>query len=165
MDTFLGFKINKYPYKEKIEDTEHIYAHTKEGKPNELLEEHMELCIKYLKDIETEKKLRNTFDRFYAVFFGEYQENDLCKKMFFELIYNAVYTHDLGKTNKNFQSLKMANEYFEQFSKDINCNKESGHSMLSAIMYLDYYVKYILSIEELEIPVPSPIFRIPSPDT
>ena len=61
MDNFLGVEINKYPYKDKIKNAEMLYAHIKDNKRSELLEEHMNLCIKYLKDIADDKNLKNVF--------------------------------------------------------------------------------------------------------
>lgn len=147
MDNFLGVEIKKYPYKDKIKNTEMLYAHIKDNKRSELLEEHMNLCIKYLKDIADDKNLKNVFDKIYNSIFKGLENDKECYKIFLELIYNTVYAHDLGKININFQILKMNNS---NFKKSENSNKtESNHSMASAIMYLNYYIEYIKNNNKL----------------
>lgn len=147
MDNFLGIKINTYPYKDKIKNTELIYAHTKNNKRSELLEEHVNLCIKYLKDIANDKNLKNIFDKIYNSIFKGLENDKECYKVFLELVYNAIYTHDLGKININFQIFKMKNF---NFRKNEDPNKtESNHSTASAIMYLNYYIEYIKNNNKL----------------
>lgn len=147
MDNFLGVEINKYPYKNKIKDSESLYAHIEDNKASELLEEHMDLCIKYLKDIADDKNLENIFNKIYKSIFKGLENDKECYKIFLELIYNAVYTHDLGKININFQILKMKNL---NFKKNENPNKtDSNHSVASSIMYLNYYIDYIKNNKRL----------------
>ena len=147
MDIFLGVEINKYPYKDKIKNTENLYAHTKENKKSELLEEHMDLCTKYLKDVSDDKNLEFIFRKIYKAIFRGLEDDEECYKVFLELVYNTIYTHDLGKINKNFQIFTMNNP---NFKKDESSNKaESNHSMASAIMYLNYYLEYIKNNDKL----------------
>lgn len=53
------------------------------------------------------------------------------------MLLNTIYLHDIGKINSNFQYYKMNNKYFAK-KKDINFNN-SNHSMLSAVIYINYY--------------------------
>lgn len=147
MDNFLGVEINKYPYKDKIKNTEILYAHIKDDEKSELLEEHMELCVKYLKDIAEDKNLEIIFRKIYKAIFKGLEKDEECYKVFIELIYNAVYTHDLGKINRLFQILKMKNINF--IKDDISDKANSNHSMASSIMYLNYYLEYIKNNRKL----------------
>ena len=57
-----------------------------------------------------------------------------CIELFKELISNSIYMHDMGKINSDFQFIKMKNKKFKDTPQVY-----SKHSMLSSIMYFDYY--------------------------
>lgn len=147
MDNFLGIEINKYPYKDKIKNTKILYAHIKDNEKSELLEEHMDLCVKYLKDIADDKNLKDVFDKIYKAIFKGLEDDKECYKIFLELIYNTVYTHDLGKINRDFQILKMNNKNFEKYKDYIKT--DGRHSVASSIMYFNYYINYIMNNSKL----------------
>ena len=147
MDNFLGIEIEKYPYKDKIKNTNIIYAHINENKNSELLEEHMNLCVNYLKSISEDKKLKFVFNKIYKAIFKDINNKDTYK-MFLNLIYNTIYIHDLGKINRNFQIYKMNNNNFQK-DEDSN-NSDSTHSIASTVMYLNYYLNVIKNSNTLD---------------
>jgi CRISPR-associated endonuclease/helicase Cas3 len=70
------------------------------------------------------------------------REGNVIKELFFA----AIGFHDFGKLNENFQVMKMSNN--EQFSK-VNLLIGSRHSILSAYLFLNYYLEKlaILKVE------------------
>ena len=60
--------------------------------------------------------------------------------MAIELFENAIYLHDLGKINRNFQILKMNNPEL----KDLP-TQDSNHSIYSSLMYMDIFLNDITS--------------------
>jgi len=104
-----------------------IFAHKKEGKPKETLKEHSELTKDYLELIIKSKNLFEIIDNLLNLISNKY--SDFLKKMFF----NAIYLHDLGKTNSAFQRYKMDNLDFKETIAS------SNHSFLSAQKYIDAF--------------------------
>jgi len=64
-----------------------------------------------------------------------------------EMFFDAIYLHDLGKTNPNFQAKKMQNPKFKEF---FNSTESSDHSFLSSDMYIGYYQKKFHNFKKLE---------------
>lgn len=127
--------VERLKYKEIIKDTDNIYAHvdTEENR-KELLEEHMDLCVRYLNKISDEKNLYNAFTNFEKIILHDCSKE--AKLLYKEMLYNCVYGHDLGKSNPKFQLVKMNNNFFE---KNIGRNQDSNHSFSSSVIYFDYY--------------------------
>lgn len=121
-----------------IKDSQKIYAHI-QGFSSEIetLEEHSSLSVFYLKKILKEKNIEPLIDNLSRSFFENESSFLLLKKM----LVNAVYLHDIGKVNKNFQSKKMKNSFF----KDLN-NNSSRHSEVSAKLYFDIFYEKIKDI-------------------
>lgn len=113
-------------------------AHRKEGKESETLLEHLELTKNYLERIIQEKNLNTLIDNLIAKIDDKYQ--NFIKKLFV----NAIYLHDLGKTNPAFQDIKMKNPLFSA------TDNNSNHSMLGAIEYIEYFKDEIEAIDESE---------------
>ncbi|KIM05465.1 MAG: hypothetical protein KN64_03000 [Sulfurovum sp. AS07-7] len=109
---------------------ERYLAHT----PNESLIEHSNLTLEYLYKILKFKNLENLMDELLKKI--EIQNFELLKKMFVD----AIYLHDIGKTNPYFQAKKMNNEYFSEYKNE---TQSSDHSFLSSQHYIDYYLKTI----------------------
>ncbi len=106
---------------------ESILAHS----PSETLQEHSDLTLKYCKKILTSKKLETLIDE--LILKVDNKHCDLIKEMFFD----AIYLHDLGKTNPYFQAKKMQNPHFSEYNSS---TKSSDHSFLSSQMYIDFYL-------------------------
>lgn len=103
---------------------------------SELLEEHMNLTMSYLEKLCEEKNLSPIFQHFETQLVDDL--SDSAKSLWRELLYNAIYMHDLGKTNPNFQRQKMKN-YAHQVVGEGNAN----HSYFSALIYMDYYLNKV----------------------
>ena len=103
---------------------QNLYAHRKEGKKSETLVEHSDLTKLYLQKILKSKNLDELIDELILRIDVKYTK--LIKKLFL----NAIYLHDLGKTNPAFQANKMDNPLFEQTTLS------SNHSMLGAELFV-----------------------------
>jgi len=129
---FSGF--DKFKFNENIRYSEKLLAHIDEER-KETLEEHSELCVKYLKLLTTKKNLNIIFNNFFNIFF---EEKSVIKiSLFRSMIYHMILLHDIGKINVNFQVYKMKNNYFKKFIS-LDCNT-TNHSMLSAMIYINEF--------------------------
>jgi len=122
----LGAKYDKY------------FAHTNKNKKSETLTEHSLLTKEYLDKIILNNNLMDTIDDLIKSIDCKYFE--LIKKLF----YNAIFLHDLGKTNPSFQFNKMNNTLFEETTK---C---SNHSLLGALAYIKIFKSEIETIQNDE---------------
>ena len=103
-------EIELFPLKESIKDLDRLYAHTKSlDTPKETLEEHLACSIKYFDMINKKKELNKVWPRIYECLKIQSQEEI---KFFNELFINAIYIHDIGKININYQFQKMGNNNF-----------------------------------------------------
>lgn len=102
----------------------------------ETIDEHIQLCIKYLKEIFIIKKL-DLILNFFNFSLGE-GLSDEGKEMFNKLFFNTITFHDTGKINPFFQNNKMNNSLLNYLNPPQNL--ESDHSKLSAYIYLGYYL-------------------------
>ncbi|MFI3209427.1 MAG: CRISPR-associated helicase Cas3' [Peptostreptococcaceae bacterium] len=131
------FDIKKY-----INDESEIFAHRKdEDSKKETLKEHSDLVVEYLFKIIDEKNLENVFENIEESLLKDKSQD--VKNMFKELFLNAIYMHDIGKINKNFQNVKMDNKKFKT-----STDQNSKHSMLSSVIYFDYYLKKVVKFKE-----------------
>lgn len=128
-----------------IENMGKIYAHRKKIDDEvyyETLFEHSELTKSKLEELIKEKNLKIIFKKFEEKFF----EDEAARKEWRNLIYNAIYLHDLGKININFQSQKMKNKNFK-----LNIQQNTTeHSIFSAYLYIEIMFDY-LGVTENEI--------------
>ena len=76
------------------------------------------------------------FKNFEHIWFGEGNREYI--ELFYELILNTITFHDIGKINPLFQKLKMENKMF--LEKEGNITLGSEHSIISAILYLEFYL-------------------------
>ncbi|GAA0182516.1 CRISPR-associated helicase/endonuclease Cas3 [Clostridium sediminicola] len=134
----------KLNIKEFINKKYLIYAHTKEGE-NEKLEDHTNLAVNYFLNIVNEKYLNEVFQKIEIEFLKDFSTQG--KELFKEMILNAITLHDVGKVNPYFQKNRLKNDL-----KIKNCEKfkNSHHSILSAIVYMDEYYERIKKFEEKE---------------
>lgn len=114
---------------------EQCYGHSDNSR-RETINEHIQLCVKYLKEIFIIKKLDLILESF-NFSLGE-GLSDEGKEMFNELFFNTIIFHDTGKINPFFQNNKMNNPVMNYL--DPPQNLESDHSKLSAYIYLGYYL-------------------------
>lgn len=129
---------------ELISSEKLFYAHKKEDK-RETLKEHTNRCETYFSMIwkdEKEKQVLGIIKE--DIFKGKLSEDgeNLLKKMW----YGIPTFHDIGKINPKFQKEKMENlilENLEDFAQ-----LETKHSMLSALLYLDFFLQKILMIPD-----------------
>ena len=134
--------IDVFPFKDLIVNSELFFAHTKEGKNNELLEEHMDLCISYLLKITQDKNLDVVFTKIYKNIIKDDSEEAFI--IYKELIYNAVLMHDIGKINIDFQSKKMNNPNFKKYY-----NLNTNHSGISSLIYISYFTEKISKMNSI----------------
>lgn len=118
-----------------IINIDQCYGH-RDDDYQETINEHIQLCTKYLKEIFKLKKLDSILKSF-NISLGE-GLSDEGKEMFNELFFNTITFHDTGKINPFFQSEKMANLVINYLNPPKNL--ESDHSKLSAYIYLGYYL-------------------------
>lgn len=118
-----------------------FYAHVKKDE-KETLREHTELCKKYFIKITDLKEIEKIFLNFEQIYLKNVSEEG--KELFRKLLVNTITLHDIGKINPFFQSRKMDNnrvEHSEEF-----CVIDSKHSIISAVLYLDYFMDRVLSL-------------------
>lgn len=119
--------------KEILIDEYPIYAHEKDGE-KELLEEHIKRCEFYFQRLYDEKEIEKILHRFVKKMeFNHFDESILfVRKMLFQII---VF-HDFGKLNPVFQRHKMKNDKAPERFQSLS---GAEHSMLSSIIYIDYF--------------------------
>ena len=123
----------------------HIDGKNKDGvlKNPETIEEHSSLALDYAKRIIKVQHLEPVLKKLGEKFFQNNVENfELWQQMFFD----AIYLHDLGKANTDFQSLKMKNKNFNS-----SPNKNSEHSLSSASLYFSKYFEQINNLSDKKV--------------
>lgn len=125
----------------QFNEIERYLAHTTTVVEGEVLKEkltdHLDKTYQYFLFLWEEKNLEGILESFLKKFCLE-EHN---KELFTELFLNAIYLHDIGKMNVNFQWLKMGNEYFRH--KADRQQSLTEHSFLSAMFYLNHYIPQI----------------------
>lgn len=130
--------VEKFKLEDFIVNRDKIYAHIFEDKKEfrkETLKEHIELSLKYLKKIVEIKRLDNVFINFENALIRGFSDEG--RILYREMLMNTIYMHDLGKINCNFQYNRMKNIAFKDY-EGLEFNN-SNHSMLSSLIYLNYY--------------------------
>lgn len=118
----------KQPYmklENLVRDKEKLWAHTKEDKVPELLEEHLERAIYYFEWLCDVKKL--------DIIIGSFRKKFADCRVFEKLLKDMIYLHDIGKINVDFQNKQLNNNVGNGKIKG-----EGRHSLLSAYIYMDY---------------------------
>lgn len=114
-----------FDFKNNFDTTRPFYAHLRKTcEKKESLEAHMGLTLAYFNKLCAEKNLDRVFENFETVLGGELSNS--ARFLWRELFYNTIYTHDLGKTNPNFQYQKMANHVHAKTSSN-NSNHSFFH--------------------------------------
>lgn len=120
-----------------------FYAHIKNDK-KELLKNHIDLCNKYFFRIYKAKDLDYIFKNFEMLYLNILDEDQL--NLFKRLVVNIINFHDIGKINPLFQSKKMDNKILD---KRIEYDISSKHSILSAVMYIDFFIEEVDKIKTI----------------
>lgn len=136
--------INKINIAELINKKYSIYAHTKEGH-NETLEEHIKLCEKYFYRIMDNKGLYSVFGKLEQEFLDDFSEKG--KSLFRDMVLNTIMLHDMGKLNPYFQKSRLNNNLYIKEADQYN---NSHHSLLSAVIYMDFYYPKIKEFQRNE---------------
>lgn len=136
--------------KEILREPDLYYAHSKSDGEGEIqyetLEEHTTLCQYYFEKICHCKKIEEKMEFFYQKFMGKTSEQT--KKLFDEMWKNVVTFHDVGKVNPLFQSNVL---HREDIVKNPSYNLTgSKHSVLSAVIYMDYYLDKAEQLDHYE---------------
>lgn len=132
-------KINIYDF---INKNYSIYAHKKDDE-YEQLEDHIALAIKYFFKIVDEKQLYKVFETIEMRFLKEFPLE--AKEIFRAMILNSITLHDIGKVNPYYQKSRLENDLN---IKECEKYKNSHHSMLSSIIYINVYLPKIKQLEE-----------------
>lgn len=119
-----------------------ILAHTSDNKKSETLQEHTICCVKYFKRLAKDRRLEDIFDNFIRNFFDVNEEKS--KHLFKKLLANIIVFHDFGKINPAYQR-RLKNKKFPKYNME--CLNGSGHSILSAAIYFDYFLNEINQAE------------------
>lgn len=139
--------INKFNAKESINKKYNIYAHKNEER-YEYLYEHIALCEKYFFKIINEKGIGEVFIKLEDEFLSQCSREG--KELFREMIVNTITMHDMGKVNPLFQENRLDNNLD---IKDISDFGNSHHSILSVIIYFDYYFEKFRALPKTDIEV------------
>ena len=132
---------------EKILNNPELYfAHKNSPEKNregfETLEEHTILCQKYFSWIFEKKGIGECIGRFLDTYMGTAGEEE--RELVREMWCNVVTFHDVGKHNPNFQRNVLGRK---EVRKDPAYGPAGNrHSALSAVLYMDYYLKRIRKI-------------------
>lgn len=107
--------------------------------PLETIEGHSSLVLDYAKKIIKAQNLEPIIKKLGERFFEPDSDNfRLWEKMFFD----AIYLHDIGKANTDFQAKKMGNKEFSYQ------NKTTKHSLCSSVIYFGKYYDELQILEE-----------------
>lgn len=138
-----------------IINIDQCYGH-RDDDYQETINEHIQLCTKYLKEIFKLKKL----DLILKSFNISLREglSDEGKEMFNELFFNTITFHDTGKINPFFQKNKMNNPVMNYLNPPKNL--KSDHSKLSAYIYLGTYLNKLNRLSRNDIELLKPIVYI-----
>ncbi|WP_394922905.1 CRISPR-associated helicase Cas3' [uncultured Robinsoniella sp.] len=123
---------------EIINDDYPLYAHKKEEN-KEKLTQHIQRCQKYFERLENEKELSKVIKRISLQHIPDCSEEK--QRFIYKLFCNAIFFHDFGKLNPAFQIQKMKNNRVPV--KTLEGLSGTDHSLLSAVIYLDYYLEEI----------------------
>ena len=121
-----------------------FYAHLN-GDEKETLKEHTDRTVKYFKKLYEAKGIEKALTNFEKYYFqGLTLEG---KNLFRKLLVNIFSFHDLGKINHLFQIKKMGNMID---GKGDFGRIDSKHSIVSAVLYIDYFFDEVKKLSDKE---------------
>ncbi len=120
-------------------------AHIKDER-KETLQEHTDLANIYFEKIVEYKNLKTFFERIKNILKLE----DIEEELYYKMIYDVVNFHDFGKINSQFQINKMLNKEVLKMEDEYNISGALGsdHSLLSASIFIRFYFRKILKLED-----------------
>ncbi|MBV7273831.1 CRISPR-associated helicase Cas3' [Clostridiaceae bacterium UIB06] len=130
--------------KELVNNKYSIYAHVKD-ECNESLEAHIDFCIKYFFRIMEHKGLYSVFEKMEKEFLDGFSQEAV--SLFREMLLNTFVLHDMGKVNPYFQKSRLGNNLK---IREADRYKNSHHSMLSSVIYIDYYFAVVKAFKGKE---------------
>lgn len=133
--------VNKASIENLLNNTYSIFAHVKDGE-NETLKGHINLCTKYFFRIMDRKGLYSIFEKIEKEFFTGFTNRPV--SLYREMILNTIVLHDMGKVNPYFQKDRLHNNLY---IKEADRYKNSHHSMLSSVIYMDNYYPEIKAFD------------------
>ena len=126
-----------------LERMDEFYAHRKEENGEvvrETLPEHTRLTSEYFHQLWDRKKVREMVSRFQKQIAEGISEEG--KAFWEEILLGIPVFHDMGKLNPDFQSIHMKSERTKK-AKELTEIIGTRHSLLSAVLYMDYYLKRV----------------------
>ena len=105
----------------------------------ETLQEHIGRCDAYFHRLDKEKHFEKVIRNFCQMMYKT--EEPWVRNFVFDLFHQMVPYHDLGKCNPKFQRETMKNTRFT--GEDWEGIRGTGHSFLSALIYVDHMVKQV----------------------
>jgi len=141
----MKFENNKFVNIDDIINSNYqFYAHrideTCDGE-KETLQDHTALCEKYFQKLNDSKSLEEVFNRITDRWFENCPAE--ATDIFSRMIQNTITFHDIGKINPLFQNDKMKNLVDMRLNELGTGSISSQHSILSAVIYIDYFQKQI----------------------
>lgn len=112
------------------------------SKGKELLEEHIDLCHKYLKKLWKEGGITTVLGNFEEIFLQEASKEDI--KLFEQLFLSTITFHDIGKINPLFQAKNMDN--ILPVNMEVMGKLGSSHSSISSALYIDYFLEEVSNL-------------------
>lgn len=135
-------KENKFNLNNHLSNEYKFYAHKSKDRM-EALEEHLNLSEENLYRLFKTKSLDIAFKNIENIILKNLDGEDI--DLFRKMILDTVYIHDIGKINPVFQLKKMDNDL--GLNEAIVSNN-SNHSIISSIIYLNYYFKIIKGFDK-----------------
>lgn len=112
----------------------------------EKLKKHLLLSKQYFELLLKEKQITKIIENFIGLYFKTLSEQ--AKDFLWKMIKNIVMFHDLGKLNFRFQRDKMKNK--QCGNKIIFEGMGSKHSLISAVLYFNYFISKINELTDQE---------------
>ena len=130
---------------ENLVENYNLYMAHHEGDRKETLTEHLDLTYKYYKKIKDDNNMNEIMENIFDNIIPRELDVKSIKEKSIDLFEEAIYLHDWGKINTNFQIEKMKNF---KFGKDVNGT--SNHSIISSVLYLEYMIDKYFNDEGLD---------------
>lgn len=121
-----------------ISNVDAYYAHLR-AEHKETLIQHSELTMSYYKKLNKELGVEDRYRGLKLLIEAcQIRMSDQVMHFATDLFENAIYVHDIGKINRNFQIVKMKNTKLGD-----SATEDTNHSIYSAVMFLDIFLRKI----------------------
>lgn len=129
--------------KDLIQHHDQYWAHLLENRPPETLHAHLQLVTDYFLRIVAAHEIDRITDEILKAISSVRQvhEQDVFAGLLKEMFVAVIPFHDFGKISENFQYVKMRNK--DCFRPDKANPFGTGHSRLSTILFVSYYLDKI----------------------